>query len=171
MRPELDVSRLVDRLAAGDERALTEFYEARGERLYQLAFSLTASSADAKDVVQDVFIALPERVKSFNGRGSFDRWLQKVTVRTALMRLRANRQRREAPLMHMQRTPPPPVVDKIWLERALAGLRECYRIPLLLKEVCGFSHCEIGEILGISVSASQTRVYRARVQLREMLER
>lgn len=172
MLSEADVSRLVERVRGGEVGALAELYELQAEELYRVAFSLTASTADAQDVVQEVFVGLPAAIQTFRGEGSFDGWLRKVTIRTALLRLRTHRNRREVPLgWGVLSKDPPAVLSRIALERALITLPDRYRVPLVLSELHGYSHREIGEMLGITASTSATRVWRARALLREELLR
>ena len=164
----------LDSARAGDPAAITEFYNRYGATVYRVAFRFTGSRADAEDVVQDVFLGLPEALKSFAARGSLEGWVKRVTVRTALMKLRKDRIRRESPLdeidANQRATPDGNLVDRIALERALSNLPLQLRTVFLLKEVEGYKHTEIGEILGITVTASKIQLYRARKRLRQDLE-
>ncbi len=154
----------------GSPDALSALYERHGESVYDVAFRLTESSADAQDVVQEVFLGLPEALVTFDGRGSLEGWLRRVAVRTALLKLRRVRRRRETHLS-LNRVPAAPArhIDRIELERALSQLPEALRVVLVLKEIEGFSHREIGDLLGIRPSASAVRLSRARQQLRNLL--
>jgi RNA polymerase sigma-70 factor (ECF subfamily) len=166
-RPEVLV-----RAGCGDRDALTHLYHEHAEVVYEAAFHLTESAADAQDVVQDVFLGLPEALRTYEGRGSFGSWLRTVTVRTALIKLRQRRRLREISL-GFNRTglslAPTGHIDRIELERALSALPEKLRIVVVLKEIQGFSHKEIAGLLGIRPSASAARLSRAREQLRELL--
>jgi RNA polymerase sigma-70 factor (ECF subfamily) len=164
----------LDSARSGDPAAITEFYEHFGDTVYRVAYRLLGSSADAEDVVQDVFLGLPEALKTFAARGSLEGWLKRVTTRTALMMLRKQRIRRESSLDEMSEIPgatnPGNPVDRVALERALKKLPLKLRSAFVLKEVEGYTHAEIGEILGISVTASKIQLYRARKRLRQDLE-
>src|SRR4051812_2594358 len=63
---------LLDPLRAGDADALTQLFARHGERAYATAYRLTCSADEARDVVQDVWVALPEAARSYVGRGSFE---------------------------------------------------------------------------------------------------
>lgn len=164
---------ILRRASAGDSEALTRLYDRHADGLYRLAFRLTESSADAQDVVQDVFVGLPEALRTFEGRGSFEGWLKKVVVRTALMKLRQRKRRAEVPLSALGqllvRSQAPPIVDRLALERAIGVLPEDLRVVVVLKEFEGFSHKEIAETLGITPGASGARMYRAMKILRRTL--
>ena len=162
----------MDRARRGDHDALTALYTEHAEAVYEVAFYLMESSADAQDVVQDVFIGLPEAIRTYEGRGSFGSWLRTVAVRTALTKLRQRRRLNEISLGFHRRGPslaPVGHIDRIELERAVSSLPEKLRIVVVLKEIQGFSHKEIAALLGIRPTASAARLSRAREQLREKL--
>ena len=79
--------------AAGSPGALTRLFELHSAQVHRVAYRLTMSADDAEDVVQDVFIGLPEALAAYGGHGGFSAWIRRVTVRTALMRMRAGRRR------------------------------------------------------------------------------
>lgn len=164
----------MDAARSGDPAAIARFYDRFGETVFRVAYRFMGSTADAEDVVQDVFLGLPEALKSFAARGSLEGWVKRVTVRTALMKLRRDRIRREFPLdescVNQRATHEGNPVDRIALERALSKLPLQLRTVFLLKEVEGYKHAEIGEILGITVTASKIQLYRARKLLRQDLE-
>lgn len=158
---------------AASQEAIRELYLRHAEDVYRVAYRLTDSSADAADVVQDVFLALPVIIRKFEGLGSFESWLRKVTVRQALMKLRRRRRRREvslsAPHLRLPSHAPEPTVDGLELQRALESLSDDLRIVFVLSEVEGYSHDEIAELLGIRRNASEVRLHRARKRLRRIL--
>lgn len=161
--------RLVRRAADGDAEALHALYEEHSNTVFAVAYRLTDSSPDAKDVLQDVFVQLPEALKKFDQRGSLGAWLRVVATRTALQLIRARRRRREVPIGHDLSSRPPLVLDTIALERALAALPDTLRAVVILKEIEGYSHKEIGEFLEITPAASMVRLSRARASLRAAL--
>ncbi|PYP58714.1 MAG: RNA polymerase sigma factor SigE [Gemmatimonadetes bacterium] len=156
---------------AGDPDALASLYRAYGAALYRLAYRLTGTPQDAEDVVHDVFVGLPEALGRYEERGSFAGWLKRVTARVALMRLRTRTRRREvmlnATLPADQR---PADVESMALETAINALPDRLRSVLVLKEVEGYSHAEVSELLGISEGTSRVRLNRAMKRLRRMLE-
>ncbi len=168
--------RTIRRAARGDADALRELHARHADSLYEAAFRLTQSAPDARDVVQEVFVGLPEALPSYAGRGSFEGWLRKVAVRTTLMKLRRRKHRREVPLGFLRARLPTrdetdTVLDRLEVERALAELPADLRAVVVLKHVEGYPHREIGRLLGISEGASQVRLHRARKQLRRLLAR
>ncbi len=166
---------LLRAVARGESPALERLYTEHGDTVYRIAFRLTESAADAKDVLQDVFVALPEALQSFGARGSFEGWLKRVAVRTSLMKMRTRRRRREISfgglVGSIRQTERPDPVDRLELERAIAELPEQLRAVFVLKEIEGFTHDEIAELLQIKRGTSEVRLYRARRVLRTRLGR
>jgi RNA polymerase sigma-70 factor, ECF subfamily len=158
-----------------DAQQLRGLYDRYAEDLYRIAYRLTGSRADAEDVVQDVFLGLPTAFSGYQEQGKLDGWIRKVTVRVALARQRRSSRRREVPL---ESAPEPPsgqnigaTIEAIDLQRALDALPETLRSVLVLKELEGCTHEEIGELLGIRAGASKVRLHRAREMLRQRLKR
>jgi len=156
---------LVGQVAAGDPDALAALYRLHGAALFRLARRLTASVEDAEDVLHDLFVGLPESMHKYDGRGSLIGWLKRVLVRLALMRLRAERRRREVPLHEeMSQGALGRATDDAsrWdLERVVATLPDDLRAVLVLRQTEGYSHHEIAALLGITPGASRVRLSRA----------
>jgi RNA polymerase sigma-70 factor (ECF subfamily) len=163
-----------DTLSLDGPDALARVYERYGDVVYRIAYRLTHSRAEAEDVLQDVFVALPEALGSYAARGSFEGWLRRVAVRATLMRMRRTKRRHEVSLEQVGQgalgsSGAGALVARLTLEQALGRLPEPLRTVFVLKEVEGFDHREIGTMLGISAGASETRLHRARRQLRRWL--
>ncbi|HKJ91608.1 MAG TPA: RNA polymerase sigma factor [Longimicrobiales bacterium] len=165
---------LVEQAKAGDAEALASLYETYGQRLFGVAYRITRSAEDAADIVQDVFVGLPEALRNYRERGNLDWWLTRVTTLTALLTERRQKRMDEVHAIASEDSPsvarPQSVIDRIALDRALEQVPEEFRTVFLLKEVDGYSHAEIAELLGITLGASQMRLYRARQILIELLE-
>src|SRR5438876_4326395 len=160
----------IDAARTGDREALASLYRTHGAVLYRLAYRLTGTPQDAEDVVHDVFVGLPEALARYEERGKLTSWLKRVTARVALVRLRARTRRREVPLeLADQAARPPADPDATVLESAVHALPDPLRIVVMLKEVEGYSHREVADLLGISVGASRVRAARALARLRKVL--
>jgi RNA polymerase sigma-70 factor, ECF subfamily len=159
---------------AGSPDALARLFTQHASLVYRVALRLTASEADAEDVVQDVFIGLPEALRGYQEHGTFEAWLKRVTVRCALMRMRAG-ERREARhdrlgLEHATHAPPPDLGTRLTLARAIEQLTPALRAVFVLHDVEGYAHAEIAQMLGLRVGTTQVRLFRARALLRAALE-
>jgi RNA polymerase sigma-70 factor (ECF subfamily) len=159
---------LLEAVRGGSVEALGELYRRYGELVYGAAVRLTGSHEEAEDVLQDVFVGLPRALRNYRESHRFEGWLRRVAVRTALMRMRAVRRKREAPLDDTTTAPPGAhPLDRVALERAVGALPDSFRVVFVLKEIEGYSHAEIASLLGISSAASATRLSRAWAILRQ----
>ena len=173
MTSNANIAALILRTIQGDQTTLGVLFNRYAAMVHRTALRLTMSSDEADDVVQDVFIGLPEALRHYRERGTFESWLTAIAVRVALMRLRAarsrenNRPRVDACAMggHEQQH-----ADRISLAAALARLSEEHRTVFVLKVVEGFGHDEIAAQLGIRRGTSEVRLYRAIRHLRAFLE-
>ncbi len=162
---------LIEAVRAGNPEALAALYREHGAALYRLAYRLTGTREEAEDVVHDVFVGLPEALAHYEERGKFTSWLQRVTARVALVRLRGRKRRREISLdVADQKTESPADANVIALKHAVNSLPDSLRVVIMLKEVEGYSHGEVAELLGISVGASRVRAARGLKRLRKALE-
>jgi RNA polymerase sigma-70 factor (ECF subfamily) len=163
---------LIQQASGGSNSALGALFELHGALVHRVAYCLTLSADEAEDIVQDVFVGLPEALAAYDGRGAFEAWLRKVTVRVALVRLRSARRRSataiNAQLQHAT-SRSDHTLDRLALEAALSALPNDLRAVFVLRDMQGFSHSEIGAMLGILPGTSQVRLHRARRKLRTLL--
>lgn len=159
-------------LAGGDRDALARLYAGYGSLVFRTARRLTGNRADAEDVTQDVFVRLASTADGFVGVAEqFPGWIRRVAVRASLMRMRGGRRRREVDVEGIAAlvSRPDDLLARLTLETALERLSDEHRTVFLLKEVEGYDHAEIAELVGITVANSEVRLHRARRQLRDLL--
>lgn len=161
---------LVTLVKSGDLAALGGLYDRHAAILMAVAHRLLMSKADAEDAVHDVFVGLPEALRRYEERGALASWLKRVTVRVALSRLRRDEVRAAQSLEGSLAAPSRDSFAAIDLESAVAKLPPSLRAVLVLKEIEGYSHAEIADVVGISVAASKVRLHRALRALRHLLE-
>lgn len=166
-------TRLVARARAGEPEALAELFRRYADQVYEVSVRLTKSAHDAEDVTQDVFVGLPEALQGYEGTGSLGAWIRKVATRAALLLLRRTRRQtkweRRAGREGGRSEAPDQVEARLTLEWALDRMPEEWRVVYILKEVEGYSHDEIADLLGITAGASSVRLHRARGFLRDRL--
>jgi RNA polymerase sigma-70 factor (ECF subfamily) len=159
------------RAAAGDPAALETLFRAHAADVHRVGLLVTMSADDADDVVQDVFIGLPEALRRYTERGTFTAWLKAVATRVALMRLRAKRSARtdvvDPEILAALASEEQP--DRVALLDALGRLSPEQRAVFVLKAIEGYRHDEIATTLGITRGASEARLFRAIQSLRLLL--
>lgn len=163
---------LISRVKSGDTDALGEIYALYSRPLMQTAYRLTGNTADAEDVLHDVFLGLPEALRHYDERGAAESWLKRLTARVALSRIRSRTQRRESSLAEETSNHPRATasLNDDWLvQNAIDELPESLRVVFVLKEIEGYSHSEIAATVGISVANSEVRLHRAVKALRKRL--
>ncbi len=164
---------LLNALRSGDACALGTVYEVFAGLVYRVAWRFTGSRADAEDVVQDVFIALPESVGRLESAALFEAWLRRMAVRTSLIKHRtvSRQAQTEAGADHacLASAVSEDAEERFELEQAIEQLPEKLRYVFVLREIEGFRHAEIAEMLGINERTSQERMHRARARLRLLL--
>lgn len=163
--------------AAGDVRAFENLYRRHAGRLNAVLWRLAGGvEARAEDWLQEAFIQAWQQLPGFRFESRFGTWLHRLAVNTALMQLRALAARPEgridpgaddAALAGEVEEQPDLCHD---LERAVAALPPRARAVLVLHDIEGWQHQEIGVALGIAVGTSKAQLHRARGLLRAQLE-
>ena len=170
-----DERKLVSRFVQdGAEDAFRELYRRHTPRLYLLARRLLGRRhSEAEDVVQETWIRAAERLGEFEWRSSLSTWLGGIVVNCSRETIRRHARRNEAGEDAIEKTmaggltaSPAVALD---LERALAQLPGGFREVLVLHDVEGFTHEEIGELLEIVPGASKSQLSRARKKVRTLL--
>lgn len=141
----------------------------QGQLVYGVALRITGSEADADDVLQEVFMGLPEALAHFNGR-NLEAWLTTVTGRHAKMKLRKEKRRAaveaEAPMTAHTASHEASVLSGHLMESAIRGLSPELRAVYVLKDIKDLPHERVAAALGISVGNARQRLFRARREIR-----
>lgn len=165
---------LVARLRDGDLDAFEKIYRCFERPAYTLALRLTGQRESAQEVLQDAMLKAFERVGQFRGDAPFWGWLRRLVINEALMLLRKRGRFEDAPFEEdafADHAPAPWIhADAPTLERALAELPDTARAVLWLYHVEGYTHVEIAEQFGRTVSFSKSQVARGTQRLRELLQ-
>jgi RNA polymerase sigma-70 factor (ECF subfamily) len=165
----------VARARAGDLEALEAVYRAFEGPVYTIGRRICGNEEDAEDVLQDTFLEVCRSIGRFRGDGSLWGWVRQVAVSKALMLLRRERKRMNRSLLGGGITPDslgrvPDPSAPMDLEVALGRLPPVTRAVLWLHDVEGYTHEEIGEMMGKTASFSKSQLSRAHKRLREWLE-
>lgn len=162
---------LIAAAVSGAEAAFRELFRRHTPHLLQFVTRvLGASSADAEDVVQDTWLRAYPALVTFRNESGFSTWLCSVGLRAALDAMRRGQRHMASELFDDDATSdPPPTEDRMDLESAIARLAPGYRMVLVLHDVEGFTHEEIGVQLGIAPGTSKAQLFKARRVMRALL--
>jgi RNA polymerase sigma-70 factor, ECF subfamily len=184
---------LVPRLQSGDPAAFEELVRQYGPRLLRVARRMMPAEEDARDAVQDAFVAAFKSIGRFEAQSQLSTWLHRILVNASLMRLRSRKRRPEEDIEdHLPRfredghqvepsvawgavsEPADAMIERAELRdqvrAAIDMLPDNYRVVLLLRDIEELSTEEVAEMLGISANAVKIRLHRARQALRALLD-
>jgi RNA polymerase sigma-70 factor, ECF subfamily len=160
-----------DVLADGDEQAFRELYRRHTPRLFLFVLRIVGGcEADAHDVVQETWMRATARLDGFRREAAFGTWLTGIGLNVARGLLRREGRWDGLEAAPEPWSPPAPTGERIDLERAIALLPAGYRAVLVLHDVEGLTHEEIGERLGIAAGTSKSQLSHARRAMRRLLE-
>ncbi len=171
----MDDQELITRIRAGDPAAERALYEAHVERVYRLTYRITGDGDTAQDCTQETFIKAFGRLETFRGESTLGTWMGSIAISVALTHVRSSKRRgeREVDLDEAHhvgttvRHADPDLKER--LHRAIDELPEGYRTVFVLHDVEGYTHDEIGTMLGVQSGTSKAQLFRARARLRERL--
>ena len=174
-----DDTELVERTRQGDRVSFEKLYRRHRDRVYGLMWRLCGGDpALAEDLLQEAFIRAWQKLDSFRGDSRFGTWLHRLSVNVALSdrRSRLRRLGRETELEGTVERLATGAKDvyagqRQDLEQAIARLPERARTVLILFDIEGYSHAEIGEIAGMAVGSSKAQLHRARKLVRKELDK
>ena len=168
--PEADDIELLRRAGGGDSAAFHALVDRHAQRLYRLAVSLIGNAADAEDVLQETFIGAHGGLKSFQGRASVKTWLTRILVLQAAQ-WRRNRQRKKTRSMDDSMPAAPGGGEAAMdVRAAIAKLSPEFREVLVLREFEKMSYEEIAGVLDVPRGTVESRLHRARGEMRELLK-
>ena len=179
MSPGEDIIR---KIQSGDQLAFKVLVEEYQQYAYSLAFRILCQEDEAKDAVQEGFIKIWQKIKSFNGKSKFSTWMYKIITNTAIDRLRAIKRNNLVSIDAV-----PEVYEKILsqesgvqmeneemgqLIRAISeGLPEKQHLVFIMRDLQGMDSTEVQEILGLTEAAVKSNLYHARQAVKEKLTR
>ena len=173
--------------AASD--AVQRLVQEQGGRLFQLATRFCGDRDEAEDLVQEVFLSVARSWDSFRGEADERTWLYTIAARACqrMHRKRSGEPDRIGSLSDLLPFGDPLIAvipseqedglrrqiaaeSRERLEAEITRLPESFRVPLILKEIVGFSLREVADILGLEEATARSRVHRARLKLRAALD-
>jgi RNA polymerase sigma-70 factor, ECF subfamily len=184
---------LVSHLQGGDISVFEEIVRRYERKVFSLARSLTHNESDAQDALQETFLSVFRKIRSFRSQAGLSTWIYRIAVNAALMTVRKRRRHDAASVPFDDYMPKfddsghrvtvvpdwPTRADDLLMQKELAAfLRQSiraldpeYRTVFVLRDQEGLSNEEVAEILKLSVPAVKSRLHRARLFLRERIKR
>lgn len=186
-------AKLIERLVARDERAFNELVQTYGRRVSALVFRMLGNKAEAEDLTQEVFVQVFKAIGTFRGESKLSTWVYRIAVnlcknRSKYLRIRHTNEQDEleavaerVPLGEARRANVATIerpdealggkqIEKI-VNDAIAQIDPTFRECLILRDVEELSYEEIAQITGLAAGTVKSRLFRARAQLKEIVER
>lgn len=185
---ELDKN-LVRLSQEGDTRAFDELVRRYTHKVYRLSFRILRHEEDAAEALQDAFLSAYRGIKNFKAESTFSTWLYRIATNASLMKYRKRRgqhisleqsqqgvgeEREPLELPDWSSQPLDDLLDseaRRAMEQAVLQLPEELRVVLVLRDLEGNSNAQVADILQVSIAAVKSRLHRARVALRNRLNR
>jgi len=167
----LDQNELITGCINGDTNCQKELFRLYSGKLLSVCIRYTRHRMEAEDILQDAFIKIFQNLQKFEGKGSFEGWMRRITVNTALKNYKKSSYQKESIGLedYQEGALDPDVLASLGEEEILnviAELPKGYRIVFNLYVIEGFSHREIAQQLGIQESTSRSQLVKARNMLK-----
>ncbi len=168
--------KLIESCIKGDRESQKVLYDRLAPRMFPLCIRYVGDRVIAEDILQEGFITLFTRLGSYKGEGSFEGWARKIFVTTALMDLRkkdALKMSDELDTARGMKADIPSQSQNLGYKEIMKLVMELpagFRTVFNLYAIEGYSHKEIGEMLGISEVTSRTQLSRARAILQNKIK-
>ena len=182
---------VIESCKAGNEKAFAEIVFHNQKKVFNIAYRMLGNFEEAKDLAQEVFISVFESIKDLKEEIKFDAWLTQITLNHCRNRWKYLKRRQyfnseslDDPIETEDGNIPKAIVDpsdnpetlyekkslQEFIQRGLLELKEDQRELLVLRDLQGFSYGEMGELLGLPEGTIKSKLHRARMELKEVLE-
>lgn len=182
---------LVERLRRRDEAAFNLFVRAYQQKVFTVVSRMLGNRADAEDLAQEVFITVFRSIESFRGDAKLNTWLYRVAINHCKNRIKYLDRRARKGSRELEETPELAIADgggvmtpiarpderaqgtelERVVQEALGRIDPDHREVIVLRELEGLSYEEIMAITGLAEGTVKSRLHRARVALKEAIER
>ncbi len=170
----LPESRLIENCISGNRKSQKDLYDMYASKMFAICLRYTKNQMDAEDTLQEGFVKLYNNLHRFRGEGSFDGWVRRIFVNTAIEHIRKKNlnltsgEGLENSVADKHKSALDNLYEKDIIKTALT-LSDGYRTVFNLYAVEGFSHKEIANQLGITESTSKSQFSRAKAILRNVI--
>ncbi|QNJ97438.1 RNA polymerase sigma factor [Constantimarinum furrinae] len=156
-----------------DATAQGELYKRYSGTLFSICLKYSPNYVEAEDNLQDSFLTIFKRIEQYEGKGSFEGWIKRITVNTALQKYRKKRDfeiNNEEQIEDANEEVEAENVPLDFLLKIVQELPARYRLIFNMYVLDGYTHKEIGELLGISDGTSKSNLARGRAILKAKIE-
>jgi len=177
LEQKYNINELVKLCKAGERKAQELLYKLFAAKMLGVCLRYAVDKMEAEDMLQNGFIKLFQKLNDYRGEGSFEGWVRRIMVHSAIEYYRKHRRLMQVVDMedagHEQSVDPTAIsrLDVNDLMALIQQLSPGYRMVFNLYAIEGYSHKEIAEMTGITEGASKSQLSRARGILKEQIER
>ena len=171
-----DISeKIIEGCKKRDGRSQQELYRLLAPVMYGVCLKYAGNTDDAKDIMQDGFIKVFQNIDQFAGRGSFEGWVRRILINTALEKYRSHKEiySIDEKMNVIEDKGYTDVLNNLSVEELLKLVQQLspqYRMVFNLYVIEGYNHKEISEMMGISEGTSKSNLSRARVILQNKIK-
>jgi RNA polymerase sigma-70 factor (ECF subfamily) len=176
---------LVARAQSGNQDAFTELIRRHSGQIFGLSLNILRNREDAEDNLQNVLLKAFHHIDRFEGHSQFSTWLVRIAINEALMKLRKRHSERildhrdlngseDEPdvfpeIEDTRQDPEREYIGKELTRKAFRGLHPALQDTFILQNAEGWTNRELAQALGLTVSTVKSRIFRARIRLRQQL--
>ena len=165
---------LIKRCRAGERKSQELLYQQLASKMMGVCMRYATDRMEAEDMLQNGFIRVFQRMNDYRGEGSFEGWVRRIMVHSAIEYYRKHHKMMQAVDMSEVSEPSvdPLATAKLGAQELMNLIQQLapgYRIVFNLYAIEGYSHREIGKIAGITEGASKSQLSRARAILKEQI--
>ena len=169
----MEDNELVKLARTGDGGAIRTLYQRHARRVFAVVRRMAGDDALAEDWAQEAWVRVIRALPTFRGESQFSTWLHRIAVNSALhgRRSRERKAGRETVMddSYAARPTGGDALLKLKLEQAMDRLPDGMRRVLVLHDVEGYTHEEIGEMLGVNPGTCKSQLFKARAKMRRLL--
>ncbi|MGB3606197.1 MAG: RNA polymerase sigma factor [Psychroserpens sp.] len=169
----MSLDQLIERCKKNDAQAQSQLYKRYANKLFSICLKYSRNYVEAEDNLQDAYITIFKKIDQFRHKGSFEGWMKRITVNTALQRYRSigvfdiiNEDQIEDVTVEVDDDD----ISIDFLLKIIQKLPDRYRLVFNLYALDDYSHKEIASLLNISVGTSKSNLARARLILKKKVE-